>query len=81
MFIIFAQETTISPPESSWWGEYNINGTALVRQQTQVYQKDLIGIKSLESQGRATFATLPGKHVQITEDDIRNVVIPFILGR
>jgi len=80
LFIRFEQETTIVPPESSWWGGYDKYGNIITRNQTQVYNDDLIGIKTLEDQGRATFATLPGRHVQVTREDVLNVVIPFILG-
>ena len=81
LFLKFDQETTINPPESSWWGEYDNQGNVLHRNETDGYKYDLIGIRTLEEQGRAIFATLPGRHVQITTEDVDNVVIPFILNQ
>jgi len=78
LFLKFDQETTINPPESSWWGEFDRAGNVLSRNQTRTYNEDLIGIKTLEEQGRGVFVTLAGKHVEVTPNDIDEVVIPFL---
>mmetsp|Transcript_42912 Transcript_42912/g.50326 ORF Transcript_42912/g.50326 Transcript_42912/m.50326 type:complete len:209 (-) Transcript_42912:18-644(-) len=80
MFIKWDNEKTIKPAESSWWGEYDDNYNVLHRNQTALYQKDLIGIKTLEEQGRAKFVSIPGGHMDYTWEEIDNIVIPFLLG-
>jgi len=78
LFIKFAQEQVVIPAESSWWGEFDRAGNVLSRNQTRTYNEDLIGIKTLEEQGRGVFVTLAGKHVEVTPNDIDEVVIPFL---
>jgi palmitoyl-protein thioesterase len=80
MFIKWDSEQVIKPAESSWWGQYDINYNVLHRNSTDVYQKDLIGIRTLEEQGRAKFVSIPGGHMEFTFEQIDNIIIPFLLG-
>ena len=80
MFIKWDDENTIKPSESSWWGEYDSNYNVIHRNNTILYQKDLIGIKTLENEGRAKFINIPGGHMHFTYEQIDNIIIPFLLG-
>lgn len=81
MFIKWDAETVIKPAESSWWGEYNSGYEVLNRTQTELYHKDLIGIRTLENEGRAKFINIPGKHMEYTWEQIDKIIIPFLLGQ
>ena len=43
------------------------------------YKQDYIGLRALNEAGKITFDELPGGHVEITIDYIRNNIIPFLL--
>jgi palmitoyl-protein thioesterase len=73
IFVKWIDDTTIIPKESSWWGMYDSNFNIMSRFDTEVYQKDLMGIKTLEEDGRATFETLPGDHMHFSHDDINQM--------
>ena len=44
-------------------GEYDSNYNVVHRNNTIIYQKDLIGIKILENEGRAKFIKIPRGHM------------------
>ena len=81
LFIKWENEQTIHPAESSWWGEFDSDYNVIHRNNSLVYKEDLIGIKSLETQGRAKFISIPGVHMEFTYDQIDNIVIPFLLDK
>ena len=72
-FVKWEQDTTIIPRESSWWGEITPDLYTVSRFDTEVYKKDLIGIRTLEETGRAEFVTLPGDHMNFSHDQINKV--------
>lgn len=78
LFIMWDNEQTIVPKESSWWGQWDNNYNLLHRNQTRLYQEDLIGLKTLEETGRATFITIPGGHMDYTWEEVDSIVIPFL---
>lgn len=75
-FVKWEQDTTIIPDESSWWGKYDIDMNTLSRFDTDVYQKDLIGIRTLEEEGRADFVSIPGDHMDFSHEQINHIVSP-----
>ena len=79
LFIKWENEQTIKPAESSWWGEYDANYGVIHRNETILFQKDLIGVKTLESQRRAKFISIPGVHMEYTFSQIDDIIIPFLL--
>jgi palmitoyl-protein thioesterase len=80
LFIKWDAETTISPAESSWWGGYDKNFNVIDRFHDDVYLEDLVGIKTLEEEGRALFISIPGKHMEYTFTQIDEIIIPFIVN-
>ena len=81
MFIKWDSDGVLQPEESAWWGEFDINFKPIHRNNTVLYQKDLIGIKTLEMEGRAKFVSIPGKHMNYTLEQIDNIIVPFLHGR
>uniref|UniRef100_A0A7S3KB39 Palmitoyl-protein thioesterase 1 n=1 Tax=Euplotes crassus TaxID=5936 RepID=A0A7S3KB39_EUPCR len=75
-FVKWEQDTTIIPRESSWWGMYSPDYNIVSRFDTEVYKKDLIGIRTLEEEGRADFISIPGDHMKFSHDQINNIVRP-----
>ena len=73
-FIKWADDTTIIPRESAWWGMYTEDYNVVSRFDTEVYQKDLIGIRTLEESGRADFISIPGDHMHFSNEQINQKV-------
>ena len=79
LYILWDNDGTIIPTESSHWGQWAEDSyTLLHRNQTRVYKDDLIGIRQLEEEGRAEFVTIPGVHMEYTFDQVDSIVIPFL---
>jgi hypothetical protein len=45
-----------------------------------MYQQDLIGIRTLEEEGRAVFLEFPGGHMRFNYQQVDTVIIPFLRG-
>ena len=79
LYILWDNDGTIIPTESSHWGQWAEDSyTLLHRNQTRVYKDDLIGIRQLEEEGRAEFVNIPGVHMEYTFDQVDSIVIPFL---
>ena len=78
MFIKFSEDTVIYPKETAWFQQLDKNGDLLPLNATDFYNNDYIGLKSLNEAGKAKFITFKGDHLQFTEDDVKNTIIPFL---
>ena len=75
---MFSNDTMIYPKETAWFHELQADGTILPYNQTEFYQKDFIGLKALNEAGRAKFVEIDGDHLQFSESDIENIIVPFL---
>lgn len=78
MLVMFENDTMVYPKESEWFQYFNENKTLLAFNQTDSYQKNLVGLKDLYAQNKISFVSLPGDHLEFTEDDINKYFIPFL---
>ncbi|CAI2378042.1 unnamed protein product [Moneuplotes crassus] len=78
-FVMWDNDTTIIPKESSWWGMYSPDLKLLSRFETDLYKNDLIGLKTLEESGRAEFISIPGDHMEYTRTQINLIVGPTFI--
>jgi len=46
---------------------------------TELYQKDFIGLKALNEAGKLKVQTFEGEHLQFTDDQITNIIVPFLI--
>lgn len=46
--------------------------------ETDFYKNDNIGLKTLNEAGKVTFSSIVGNHLQFTEKDIENIIIPAL---
>lgn len=60
----FAAESVIFPPESAHFGYIDAKNKPIHPKDTNLYKKDLIGLKTLDLAGKVTWATIPGDHLQ-----------------
>jgi palmitoyl-protein thioesterase len=71
---IFSEDTTAIPKESAWFSEVNrTSGEVTKLQDRKMYEEDWLGLKFLDEQGRLEFNTAEGKHMNITEDLLRDI--------
>ena len=69
----------IIPRESSWWGTYDEHYNEITRFETDVYQNDLLGIRTLEEQGRADFIEIEGDHMHNIIGNLGGIVFPILV--
>lgn len=79
LFIKWINDTVIIPRESSWWGVENPDLNVVSRFETEVYVKDLIGIRTLEEQGRADFVAIQGDHMDNIIQNLNHTIFPVLI--
>jgi hypothetical protein len=73
---MFSEDSVIYPKETAWFQSVDTKGNVVPLNQTDFYNKDYVGLKSLVEDDKVTFATFKGNHLQFTMDDIENKIIP-----
>ncbi|XP_010449616.1 PREDICTED: palmitoyl-protein thioesterase 3-like [Camelina sativa] len=83
VLIMFEKDDVLIPKESSWFGYYpdGDNSTILPPQKTKLYTEDWIGLKTLDAAGKLRFVSLPGVHIQITDEEVIEYVVPYLQNK
>ncbi|KAI8053274.1 Alpha/Beta hydrolase protein [Syncephalis plumigaleata] len=69
VLIRFADDVTIIPKETAWFGFYNTHGNqTLSLKELPIYKEDWIGLRELDTSGRLIFKEAPGQHMRISLD-------------
>lgn len=77
IFIKSLQDIVVIPQESSFFQFYDDKGEQIVSmEQDQFYQKDLLGIKKLQEEGKIKFLTWDLEHVTFVPELLRRDVLP-----
>ncbi|GMS90856.1 hypothetical protein PENTCL1PPCAC_13031, partial [Pristionchus entomophagus] len=65
ILIVFDQDTTVIPRESSWFGFYKEKDidTIIPYNESKLYIEDRIGLRTLDESGRLHFYTMQGGHM------------------
>jgi len=81
VMVMFNQDEIVVPKESAHFRFYrpgqDVELEAL--EDSALYQDNLIGLKTLNEQGKLHFFAVDGKHVQIDYDWVAQYIIPFLL--
>lgn len=77
VLVMFSEDITVVPKESSWFGYYPDNNPNVILpyNATKLYLNDQIGLRELESSGKLMFDTCPGGHMHIPTDWFQSHVI------
>ncbi|KAI6190028.1 Palmitoyl-protein thioesterase 1 [Aphelenchoides bicaudatus] len=69
VLIQFLKDEMVVPKESEWFGFFAENNGTYVQSmnETELYQKDTIGIKELNESNRLKFLSIDANHLQISE--------------
>ena len=72
VLIIFAQDKTVIPKESAWFGSYaphSKGDLSIVPMRLQpLYTDDLIGLRALDERGVVQLESCDGEHMQLARD-------------
>ena len=80
LLMMFNEDTVVYPKESEWFQSYDENMNLLPVEETDFYQNDYLGLKTLNEAGKITFSSVDGDHLQFSTDDIDNTIVPFLLS-
>ncbi|KAK7309067.1 hypothetical protein RJT34_05506 [Clitoria ternatea] len=76
----FEHDTVLIPKETSWFGFYpdGFFQPVLPPQETELYVEDWIGLRALDEAGKVHFISVPGRHLGISEKDMKKHVVPYL---
>lgn len=78
--MMFSQDTMVYPKESEWFQELDKLGRVTPLEESDFYKNDYIGVKALNEAGKIQFVEVDGDHLQFSQEDIDNTIIPFLLS-
>lgn len=75
VLVMFEDDETVIPKESAWFFDYDkANDEAIPLKDGKMYKEDWLGLKTLEDQGKLFYETLPGEHMEIDIDDLKDLL-------
>ncbi|CAN7081120.1 unnamed protein product [Brassica oleracea var. botrytis] len=82
VLVMFQNDTTLVPKETSWFGYYTDDGfdSLLSTQQTKLYTEDWIGLKALDDVGKVKYVSVSGDHLMIAYNDVVKYVVPYLMA-
>ncbi|KAF8332056.1 alpha/beta-hydrolase [Cantharellus anzutake] len=89
VMILFDQDTTVVPKESSWFGSYvppedgdrkgpRWGEEVLPMREQPLYKEDWIGLRKLDETGRVTMITCEGEHMHISRECYLPIVEQYV---
>ncbi|XP_018015813.1 palmitoyl-protein thioesterase 1-like [Hyalella azteca] len=80
ILVLFLQDITVIPRESSWFGFYKPGQDIELQtlQESVLYTEDRLGLKALDEAGKLHFLTCDGAHMQFTDEWFIETILPFL---
>ena len=80
VLIEFTEDTVVDPKESEQFWYFENNSKKLLEfNQTDDYNNDVLGLKTLDGQGKLVFEFIVGNHLEFTDADVDQDVIPYLV--
>ncbi|OAD60449.1 Palmitoyl-protein thioesterase 1 [Eufriesea mexicana] len=82
VLVKFINDTIVWPRETEWFGFYKPGQETEIQtfEETDLYRKDLLGLKALHEAGKIHFLSLPGNHLQFTADWFTDEIVkPYLI--
>jgi len=79
MFVMFDSDSVIYPKQTAWFQALDTKGALVPLKSSDFYLKDYIGLKALMDADKVQFEAFAGDHLQFTDKEINDTVIPFLL--
>lgn len=78
--VLFENDTMVVPRISEHFGYYapGQDQEEVPLQETDLYKQDLLGLKTLDAQGKLLFMSTPGEHLQFTMQWFDENIIPLL---
>jgi len=78
VMVMFADDETVLPKESSWWAEVNgTTGVVTPLKDRDIYLEDWLGLKELDEKGGLVFEMVDGGHMQLNEVDMTRLFAEY----
>lgn len=72
---MFADDKTVIPKQSAWFGEYNKTSKVVTPlTERKLYKEDWIGLRRLAEKGGLVFDLLKGEHMRFSNKDLKRVM-------
>ena len=87
VLILFSDDKTVVPKESSWFGSYaasegDANDKNIIPMKLQpTYLADTFGLRTLDGRGGVSLEICQGEHMQVTTDCWEPLVRKFVGGK
>ncbi|PKS07348.1 hypothetical protein jhhlp_005950 [Lomentospora prolificans] len=76
VMVMFQDDLTLIPKESSWFQD--VNGTEVIPlRDTKLYKEDWLGLRELDNKGALKFRRVPGDHMKISEESLRKTMSSY----
>jgi palmitoyl-protein thioesterase len=73
---MFEDDTTVIPKETAWFEEVNGTESTPLRAR-KLYSEDWIGLRTLDRKGGLKFRTVPGDHMQLSDEVLKEAFGDF----
>lgn len=79
VMIMFEQDQTLVPKESAWfWDLDPVTNSKIPFRDTESYKYDMIGLKTLDEQGKIDFLSINDVHLKMSDEDIRYLAKTYL---
>jgi len=78
--MMFTEDTMVYPKESEWFQQLDADGNVQALEDSDFYKNDYLGVKQLNEAKKIQFVSVVGDHLQFSQSDIDNTIIPFLLS-
>eukprot|EP00997_Jenningsia_sp_PLL12_P005641 NODE_2170_length_972_cov_86.555796_g1783_i0.p2 GENE.NODE_2170_length_972_cov_86.555796_g1783_i0~~NODE_2170_length_972_cov_86.555796_g1783_i0.p2 ORF type:complete len:88 (-),score=20.27 NODE_2170_length_972_cov_86.555796_g1783_i0:35-298(-) len=77
VFVMNEDDHVVYPKESAVFGELQWDGSVLPKEQTDIWKTDILGLKQMTDEGRATWLSKNGSHVEFTYEWFDQHILPI----
>lgn len=87
MLVLFTEDTTVVPKESSWFGSYAPkgddeaeHGRVIPMRMQELYVKDTFGLKTLDKKGAVKLLSCEAEHMRLSRECWEPIVKTYTGG-
>ncbi|KAJ1984710.1 hypothetical protein H4R34_000472 [Dimargaris verticillata] len=78
VMVRYAEDEMVKPPLSSWFASLELNRTVPLRE-SQLYQEDWLGLRTLDENGQLHLVTFPGRHLEYNAALFARDIVPYLV--
>jgi len=77
---MFSQDNVLFPKETAWFQPLKSDLTPAQLNETDFYNNDYIGLKTLVEAGKVEFKEYKGLHLEFSDEQIKRDIIPTLMA-